>query len=666
VYRVLDTSGDAPFRQASVGVAEATLQYAWWGSLLVVLLAVLLAVILPDLPVRFGRAFGRWLSSLDLRVFAAGVGLLALVLALAVGELLYQGLYTNMDEIASAIQARYMALGRVAGPRLEFPEGWLITNTLMVDQGWVSQYPPSHLAVMALFYFLRIPGLTGPVLMGIMAWLCALSFPRLLPERQGTARGAALLVALSPFLLLLAGGSLSHLTAGAAGAAVFYVSLRARDGHWAWGLLVGCAVGIMVTARPLIGLVLGSALPLFLWAPLLRAKGGGWGLSRAAATVVGGLPFAILLALYNEHLFGGITQFGYLAAFGANHKLGFHLDPWGYMYSLGSAVAFTSIDLLAVGVQAFETPLPLTAVVGVSLLLGPRLPKSSGPILAWALLPLLANAYYWFHDPRMLFEAVPAWVLLAVLGVGEIVRWSDSRAPGTSSRRLGQMVAWAVMVSLVMAAAWGIPNRWKSRTWTAETLGRIQMPSISEGEPAIVFVHSSWNERMSARLQGAGGMRQDSIVSALRRNTNCQLHHYALAREARTRGGQPGTPLPPADLQQKADAPEGLILVSPIPGMSIRTREGESLSEECMRELEADRFGAVALAPLLWQGDLPEAESGKPLFVRDLGPETNEEIRRLFPGRRAFLFSPLRAGADPEIVPYEEGMRVLWGAGSGS
>lgn len=83
-----------------------------------------------------------------------------------------------------------------------------------------------------------------------------------------------------------------------------------------------------------------------------------------------------------------------------------------------------------------------------------------------------------------------------------------------------------------------------------------------------------------------------------------------------------------------------------------------------MRELEADRFGAVALAPLLWQGDLPEAESGKPLFVRDLGPETNAEIRRLFSGRRAFLFSPLRAGADPEIVPYEEGMRVLWGAGS--
>ncbi len=659
IYRALDTSGDAPFRQASVEIAAATLQLAWWGSFFVFLLAVLLAFFFSDAAVRFGRALGGQLCRPRLSIFAASVGLLALGLSFGVGEFLYQGLYTNMDEIASAIQARYLALGRLAGPDLAFPEAWLVTNTLMVEEGWVSQYPPSHLAIMALFFRLGIPRLTGPVLMGLMAWLLALSFPRLLPRHQGVARTAGLLTALSPFLLFLAGGSLSHLTAGAAAAGVLYTTLRARDGRVVWGLAVGCAVGVMVSARPLIGLVLGAALPLTVWGPTLIGGRIGWGVRRAVATVAGGVPIAILLGLYNQRVFGGVTHFGYLAAFGNNHKLGFHLDPWGYMYGIESAVAFTSIDLLSVGVQFLETPLPLTVLIGAYLLLGPRLPKGSGTIMAWALLPLLANAYYWFHDARMMFEAAPAWILLAVLGAGEIVSWSESR--GAWPIRVGEVTSWMVALSVVLAVGWNIPTRWRTYSWTAETLDRIEAPSLPTNEPSLVFVHTSWNERLSSRLQGAGGMRQDSIVSALRRNTNCQLHLYADAREARNRGGMPDAPFPDVDLDQAAEAPAGLIHVSSAQGMSIRTREGEYMTPECMREIEADRFGAVALAPLLWQGDLPGGEESGPLFLRDLGPKRNSEIRALFPNRQAFVFAPFAASSPPGIARYEEGMRVLWG-----
>ncbi|MBT8397495.1 MAG: hypothetical protein KJN92_11035, partial [Gemmatimonadetes bacterium] len=197
VYRALDTSGDAPFRQASVQVAETTLQYAWWGSFFVVLMAVLLAFFFSDALIRLARNMVRGLCRPGLPLFAALVGLLAFALALGVAELLYQGLYKNMDEIASAVHARYMASGQLAGPSLAFPEGWLVTNTLMVQEGWVSQYPPSHLAIMAIFFRLGISTLTGPVLMGVMAWLLALSFPRLLPQHEGTARVGALLTAMS-------------------------------------------------------------------------------------------------------------------------------------------------------------------------------------------------------------------------------------------------------------------------------------------------------------------------------------------------------------------------------------------------------------------------------------------------------------------------------------
>jgi hypothetical protein len=661
VYRVLDTGGDAPFREASVGLAEATLEYAWWGSLLVVLVAAVLAVLFPHGAIRFGRGLGERLRRPGLPLFAASVGLLAFLLALGVERLGYQGLYTNMDEIASAVHARYMAAGSLTGPLLPLPEAWLVPNTLMVLEGWVSQYPPSHLAVMALFFRLGVPTLAGPILMGLMAWLLALSFPRLLPGHENVARAGALLTAMSPFLLFLAGGSWSHLTAGAAVALVLYASLRARDGSAWWGLAVGCAVGVMVSARPLVGLILGTALPLTLWGPSLLEGRIPWAVRRGLGTVAGGLPFAVLLGYYNHRLFGGFGRFGYLEAYGDSHRLGFHPDPWGYMYGPGSALAFTSTDFLTLGVQLLETPLPLTVLVGALLLLGPRLPKGSGTILAWALLPLLANAFYWFHQARLLFEAAPAWILLATLVVARTVSWSGSDAGTLRNPRLRQVTAWAVAVSLLAAVGWGVPTRWESYAWTAETLDRIQVPPLHTEGPSIVFVHASWDERLSARLQGAGGMRQDSIVSLLRRNTNCQIHAYAEARKARERLGDRDTPLPEIDLLQAPESPRGLRRVSVTQGVWVRTREGEAWTPECIREAQADRFGTVALAPLLWQGDLPGLEEGDPLFVRDLGPETNAQVRALFPDRTAFVFGYFAQDTPPRVLPYDEGMRILWG-----
>ena len=47
IYRLMDTSADAPHREVSVEVAEVTLQLAWWGTIVTVLLAWLCAKILP-------------------------------------------------------------------------------------------------------------------------------------------------------------------------------------------------------------------------------------------------------------------------------------------------------------------------------------------------------------------------------------------------------------------------------------------------------------------------------------------------------------------------------------------------------------------------------------------------------------------------------------------
>jgi hypothetical protein len=218
------------------------------------------------------------------------------------------------------------------------------------------------------------------------------------------------------------------------------------------------------------------------------------------------------------------------------------------------------------------------------------------------------------------------------------------------------MTMWAMIFGVVHAVGWGAPTRWSGARFRETTLQDITVPSLPTEGPAIVFVHTSWNERLSSRLQDAGGMRQDSVIAALRRNTNCGLHLYALAREA---GG--GVSLPEVDLEQVPGTPPDIERPPSPPGATLRTRPGEPFRTACIREVGADRYGAVALANLVWQGDLPGLEEGRPMFVRDFGPERNRRLLDAYPERRPFVFVPKAASGPPEIVAYDEAMSELWG-----
>ena len=659
IYRFMDTSAEAPHREVSVEVAEVTLQLAWWGTIVIVLLTWLLARLLPSrLPRLVGNRLIAWIDRPPTGLFALSLGAMSGGLALVTGRVLYRGFFTNVDEIASAIQARYMARGMLAGPISEAPDAWLIPNTLMVGEGWVSHFPPMHLFAMAALTRLDAPLLLGPVFAAAFAGLVALSLPRLLPDRRALARVAALAVALSPFLLFLGGGSMSHVSAGAFGAGALYAALRARDGNPWWALGAGAGVGLMVSDRPLVGMVLGSVFTLGVWVPCFvraTAPSTTWLAARAVLTLAGGAPFAVVLGWYNNRLFGSPTTLGYLAAFGDHHRLGFHMDPWGYPYTLQEALGFTSSDVLSLGIQLLETPFPITLFVGLYLLTVVKLPRGMGVLLAWATLPIIANAYYWFHDVRMLFEAAPAWIAIAVLAAAAL-----ARGEATANRWGRDMATWAVVLGVVGAVVWGVPTRWGSYTWSQETLERISPPRPATEAESIVFVHTSWNERLSASLQGTGGVRQDTVITALRRNTNCQLHLYSLARDATATGARDVT-MPVVDLDQIPGTPSDIQRPPAPAGATLRVRPNEVFPDSCMQQLRADRFGAVALAPLVWQGDLPGIEEGRPLFVRDLGPEKNRRVLALYPDRAPFVFVPKAPDAPPELVPYAEAMAILWG-----
>jgi hypothetical protein len=468
IYRLMDTSVDAPHREVSVEVAEVTLQLAWWGTLVTVLLAWLFAKVLPGGTLRRqARTFTEWLSKPPLALYAVALSVISFGLCWLTGRLLYQGFFTNVDEIASTIHARYLANGLLAGPISDNAEAWLIPNTLMVTEGWVSHFPPANLLAMAALTQAGVPMLLGPLFAGMLAGLMAMSLPRLLHEQPGQARVAALLVAVAPFMILLGGGSMSHVSAGAFGTAVLYSALRARDGGAWWGVAAGGSIGLMVSDRPLIGLVVGSVFTLGLWIPAAfreTARGPAWFARRAGATILGGAPFAVFLGWFNQRLFGSPFTLGYVAAFGDRHRLGFHMDPWGYPYNLREAVAFTSSDVLSLGVQLLETPFPITALIGLYLLMAPRLQPGVGVLVAWACLPVIANGYYWFHDVRMFFEAAPAWITLGVIAAATLAGGLGGDVDASPNSRgwrgwTADMTTWAVVFG-VAAAVLTCPQMW--------------------------------------------------------------------------------------------------------------------------------------------------------------------------------------------------------------
>lgn len=659
--------------------AEGTYQLLLWGGILVLALGTLISLVLPARQVREGvRTVAGALSAVPARWFAVGVGALAAALAGVLSAVVFRGLPGLGDEMVSLVHAGYWAGGQLLGPVPDPAAGWMIPNSLLLPEGWVSQYPPLHILLLAAGSAAGAVWLTGPMLTGLLVGASAGAADLLLPDRRTTARAGILLLALSPSVLLLGSGYTSHVPAAAFLACCLYLSLMARDGGPGWAVWAGAAMGAAVATRPWTGLVLGTAFTFVLWGSLARRRGAPWYLRRTGAAVLGGLPFAAGLLLYNAYVFGDPLELGYTAAWGPSHGLGFGADPWGNAYGPAEALGASAAELLSLGHRLLEMPLSAVALVGAYLLVARKLTPGAGVLVLWALLPVVANAFYWHHGlylgPRMLYEAAPAWVLLLALSVRELAGGRlDGKGPPTALGpepgarrrrepdveaggrydRAREALAWSLVLALLASPALLLPDRLALLSWDRETLDRIRPPEVPGDAPALVFVHTSWSERVGSTLQ-AEGMRLDSVETALRRNGLCRVHRYAEALRA-------GGPLPDLRFEPLPGTPPALREVRVTPGYTVLLEPTDPPTPECRLELHADRRGVVSLLPLLWQGDVPGAEQGRPLFVRDLGPSRNRRIRERYPDREPHLFVPAEPGGPPRLLPYRDGVRRLWG-----
>ena len=693
---LLDPDVVGPFGQWVLVLESASLELMLWGSVIVLGAGFVMARTVGTGGVdAVLSSVRRTLLAIPPALLALGLGLSSVLLAAAGSQHLSGMLPTYADSMAQLVHARFLAEGMLAGPNPDPAVSQVILNTLLTGEGWVSLYPPGHTLLLAGGLIVGVPGWVGPLLTGVTVAASAMLAMEILSDRPGTARLAAVLTALSPFLLLVGGGYLSHTSCATGIALAAWCGHRAKSRGWVWAIAAGAATGLAVASRPWTGLaVLGVLLPL-LWIDGARdeARPFRWLAPRVVGAGLGGAPFAVLLLGYNAVHFGSPTRLAYEVAYGAAHGLGLHQNPWGYPYGLTEALGYTAADLSALSMHLLETPLPLVALVGVFVAGARRLPEGSGILLVWAMVPVLANFFYWHHGfhlgPRMLYEAAPAWCALAALTAAWLTgrlhqtprastppesspdaamershRTSSSENPSLPdpSGSLRSIAPRAVALWTLILALGGpvflVPARLGANAWDPATRARMVPPRLDPADttPALVFVHGSWPERVSARLQ-ASGMRFDSLEVAMRRNDVCRVDRYARNRMA-------GRTLPDLDFSPRPGMAPGLREVEAPGGYRIRVDPTTDMSETCLRELRADRRGTVPLDPLLWQGDLAGAEGDRPVFVRDMGPELNERTLAAWPDRVQYLWVPPRPGEAPDPRPYREGVEELWGDAS--
>jgi len=650
LYTFLDRANTGLAGQSAAAQAAGYYDLMWSGLLLVA-------------PIGVGA--GYFTRSVDLGAFVrhatAGVMRMdaqqwALLLAFVTSTLttlftltVMAGRPYHIDAIAQLLHARFWAEGSFAGP-LANGAFWTVHNAIFTSNGWVSQYPPGHVAVLALAALTGLPWIAGPLMAGVLVYASTRMAEQLVD--RAVARLGSALLAVSPFVVCLSGAFMNHVTAAAFLAVAGFLLSRETAGRAAM-LGAGLAFGFAFATRPLVALVLGAVLVLGL--PFVTGRGVP-AVRRALTSSVwvaigAALPFAALLA-YNAHFFGSPFTFGYDAALGPAGTLGFGTDPWGNRYDLAAAIGYTSADVLALGVHLLETPLPPLLLLSAALLTMRSPMRGARLLIAMVAAVLMANLFYWHHGmymgPRMLFESAPAWLLL--LSAAFVQLWRRIPAASTAAFSFPNAFIGVTVVSILLGVAAFAPPRAFGYT-PPEPADDV----VNDAEkPAIVFVHENWRTRLAMRL-AAAGMRLDSIETALRQNTTCDVQRYTDVRES-----NPAAVAAITDLLSLAPRAVDLPpVVEMKPGVRIVGGAETVSAGACAAEVRSDFAGVQDLASLLVYGGVPGGRSHGVLFVRDLGPARNRALLEAEPARRPYALVTTDQGRRV-LLDYGAAMQALW------
>lgn len=599
----------------------------------------------------------RWGSSLDrladrgwrgvMRIptpaFVAAASLGTMLLGIGISLYCYAGRGFTGDEMAMTWHARMLVAGHLAIPMPPHGEFFNTVSVLEREGRWFSQYPIGGPALLAVGLLVGALWLANPLLLGVATWQLHRFVRRAFGE--STARAATLLFALSPFVLVLGATQMNH-TAALTFTLVALAELAAWDDESSTSRMthavgLGLAVGAIALVRPLDAALVALPIGAFQLARLRREPSRG--ASLLVQCVAGAVPVAILLWA-NARTTGSPLLFGYDAAHGPAHALGFHVDPYGQPHTPRRGLVYASGYLMRFDRFLLEWPLPALLVVCVVLARLARGTRWDTLLLALLGSFLVGYAAYWhngfFDGPRFLFPVAPV-LLLYVARTPE----AAERIVHATRRRVGRLIVPACLLCgwLVPLPFSSVPGRLAAQRAQRTKLKTdvVAQASAASLSNALVLVLEPWRGRLLARLRGLG-VRQFDAEQVVNTNDACALQLALDDADALT--GQDSASVRTLVLTRARAAGAAVVQPGVIAESQIARSPRGPESPRCRAEALADTAGTMPYAMFLREQHVSRDGQldGDVVWARDLGPR-DTLLAAQFGERRWYRYVPGRS-----------------------
>jgi hypothetical protein len=374
------------------------------------------------------------------------IGILAFIIAAAIGLVILQDFPNSSDEYSYLAQARIFAAGRLWVETPPHPEFFLARSFVMDPESGrlFAKAFPGWAAILSLGVRAGIPWAVNPLLSAVTLILAGWVGRRLL-GRGGEAAMVGI-IAVTPFFLLNAASYYNHPATLLLITLVLAAVIRLAEGAGIrWAILAGIACGAALWIRPLPALAL--TLPFGLWLGLGWVRQGRWNfLGAAGAPVIVSLAG---LAGYNRLMFGSIWLTGYAAYDRGDIRFGLgadHLAATGWWLL---KLCFWLVPGLLAGLwlllrgrrwrQWFRRePIPVLMLIALALL-----------VVSYLLLQNKGGNEY---GPRYYYDGLTYLALLLAAGWMRAPEALEGIAPAERVRR-GTTLALACGVLLTVAGA---------------------------------------------------------------------------------------------------------------------------------------------------------------------------------------------------------------------
>lgn len=449
----------------------------------------------------------------------------------AISHVVFRARPMNIDAIVQLFQAKSFAKGELFAPPPQHPEFFITLNNLFEPNGWYSQYPPGHMAIMAIGVLIGMPWLVM-VLCSVLTALFLYLFAREAYDDK-TAKLCLLLLLVTPFFLFMGASHMNHVST-----ALFVVMALYFYARWEnaakdyWLCLCGASLGVAFLSRPLCALMSGVVIGSFFLGRFIPKRSYAGAIPPVIWGIMGFLPFGIILFIYNYLTTGDPFLPGYLKLWGEGHGLGFHETPFGKVHSVLKGLQNETFDISLLSEYLFEWPIPSLFPIALAVLLGAFNKRWDRRLLLLFFAYPAVYFFYWHRDtflgPRFLYLSVLPAVPLTVRSIICLLsRFQDGSIrvfPSQPPVSIVRVIIVGVTLCFFYSATLGFPFRFQIYNNGLNSLkGDILQEARDQGiKSGLIFVPVVWGSRIIAKLR-ALGVSAHTVEKTYRSSDHCEL-----------------------------------------------------------------------------------------------------------------------------------------------